>query len=72
MKNYNKVLAGALAVIISAGATGSIAYAKNSGKTTDTADKADNEAKAENTSERKSNGEDAYKDETVYVRCNND
>ena len=72
MKNYNKVLAGALAVIISAGATGSIAYAKNSGKTTDTADKADNEAKAENTSERKSNGEDAYKDETVYVLCNND
>ena len=33
MKTYNKVMAGALAAAVSAGATGSIAYAKNSGKT---------------------------------------
>ena len=71
MKNLKKLAAAVLAVTVSAAATGSIAYAKNSDKT----DKTDSTAKTEGekeTSERESNGENAYKDETVYVMCNND
>ena len=71
MKNLKKLAAAVLAVTVSAAATGSIAYAKNSDKT----DKTDSTAKTEGekeTSEREANGENAYKDETVYVMCNND
>ena len=71
MKNLKKLAAAVLAVTVSAAATGSIAYAKNSDKT----DKTDSTAKTEGekeTSERESNGENAYKDETVYVMCSND
>ena len=71
MKTYNKIIAGALAVLFSAGATGSIAYANNSGdkKIVET-DK--EEAGADSEESRKSNGKSAFKDETVYVLCNSD
>ena len=61
MKTYNKVIAGALAVLFSAGATGSIAYANNSGekKIVET-DK--EEAGADSEESRKSNGKSAFKD----------
>ena len=53
MKNLKKLAAAVLAVTVSAAATGSIAYAKNSDKT----DKTDSTAKTEGekeTSERES------------------
>ena len=71
MKKINKIMAGTMAVLLSAGITGSAAYAKNSEKTEKTADtKESNNTEAEE--ERKSNGKQAEKDETVYVLCNND
>ena len=71
MKNYNKYIAGVLAVLLSAGATGSIAYAKNSGEKK-TADTKNEETADEDKDSRKSNGKSAFKDETVYVLCNSD
>lgn len=69
--NFRKIAAGVIAVAISAGATGSIAYAKNNEKT-DSAPE-NSEKKNTETSEmaRSSSGNSAYKDETVYVLCNN-
>ena len=70
MKNYKKIIAGAVAVAISAGATTTLAFAKNN----DTAETPDSETAAATSaaSERKELDEAAYKDETVYVLCKND
>ncbi|MBQ3885933.1 MAG: hypothetical protein II729_07460, partial [Ruminococcus sp.] len=70
MKKYNKMIAGVLAVAISAGATGTIAYAKNTDKNS-SAEK-EKEVKAASESSRPSSDDKAFKDETVYVLCNND
>ena len=72
MKKLNKILTALVAAAVSAGATGSIAYAKNGGKSTDTPGKSVKTAAGSETGSRKSNGENAYKDETVYVLCNSD
>jgi len=72
MKKVSKVMAALLATAVSAGATGSIAYAKSSGKVQKTAEKTNETDTAEAVSSRKDNGESAYKDETVYVLCNSD
>ncbi|MBQ9898429.1 MAG: hypothetical protein IJM44_03125, partial [Ruminococcus sp.] len=70
MKNYRKAIASITAVVLSAGATGSIAYAK-------TADKEPAELPAEAgtpapAASRTAEEGAAFKDETVYVLCNND
>ena len=70
MKRLSKIMAALLAVTVSAGATGSIAYA-NSRSGNAPAEAPESEKKAAETA-RKNNGEQAYKDETVYVLCNSD
>ena len=72
MKKVNKIMAALLAAAVSAGATGSIAYAKNSGKTQETLKKTAAPESGSEGSPRQDNGENAYKDETVYVLCNSD
>ena len=74
MKNYKRIAAAVLAVAVSAAATGSIAYAKNTDKSaadTVAAKTNDNAEKIRNTARKSVDGE-AYKDETVYVLCKND
>ena len=70
MKRLSKVMAALTAIAVSAGATGSIAYA-NSRSVNAPAEAPKSEKKAAET-ERKDNGEQAFKDETVYVLCNSD
>ncbi|HPY85965.1 MAG TPA: hypothetical protein PLS20_13170, partial [Ruminococcus flavefaciens] len=71
MKNYKRFIAGAIAVAISAGATGSVAYAKNlSAKNAPAAEKQESEAASD--SERAPAEGSSAKDETVYVLCNSD
>ena len=72
MKKINKVLTALVAAAVSAGATGSIAYAKNSGKNTEAPKKSVKASADSEAASRESNGESAYKDETVYVLCNSD
>ena len=66
MKNYKKILASILAVVISAATTGTLAYAKNTEKTTDTAVTETVDTDAAETPAPAS-GQTAEKDETVYV-----
>ena len=70
MNKYKKILAGAVAVAISAGATGTIAYAKNNDKSS-SPEKAQ-EKEEISASARKALDEAAFKDETVYVLCGSD
>jgi putative membrane protein len=72
MKKLNKILTALVAAAVSAGATGSIAYAKNGGRSTEAPKKSVKTAADSDTGSRKANGENAYKDETVYVLCNSD
>ncbi|MBR5722207.1 MAG: hypothetical protein IKX57_01155, partial [Oscillospiraceae bacterium] len=71
MKNYKKWIAAVLAVMLSAGATGSLAYAKNnaenSAETAVVTDAAEPAAAV-----RTAVSGDVCKDETVYVLCNAD
>jgi putative membrane protein len=71
MKTYKKILAGVLAAAVSAGATGSIAYAKNLGKE-EAASQMKEKAQAGASAERTASSAAACKDETVYVLCNTD
>ena len=70
MKRLSKVMAALLAVTVSAGATGSIAYANS--RNEKGAEQAPESEKKTAYADRKDNGERASKDETVYVLCNND
>ena len=71
MKSYKKWIAAVLAVMLSAGATGSLAYAKNSEKnSTETA--VVTEAAMPAAAARTAASGDVCKDETVYVLCNAD
>ena len=70
MKNYKKILAGATAIAISAGATGTIAYAKNNDKSSSPENAPEKEEIS--ASSRAALDEAPYKDETVYVLCKND
>jgi putative membrane protein len=72
MKKINKILTALVAAAVSAGATGSIAYAKNSGRSTAAPRKSAKTSADSEAVSRESNGENAYKDETVYVLCNSD
>ena len=75
MKQYRKFIAGLLAVIISAGATGSLAYAKSNDRSaaeSAVTASAENAAKASEKAARKPADGTAGKDETVYVLCNAD
>ena len=65
-----RIMAGLLAVAISAGATGSIAYAKNSGRAAADAEQPSS-GKDSPASRRAAKGS-ASKDETVYVLCGGD
>ena len=72
MKDYRKWIAAVLAVMLSAGATGSLAYAKSNEKTAaDTAIVTEAEEPAAPAVRKAASGE-ACKDETVYVLCNAD
>ncbi|MBO7395596.1 MAG: hypothetical protein J6U16_05710, partial [Ruminococcus sp.] len=71
MKNYRKMVAAALAVAVSAAATGSIAYAK-SGKSENSDSFDDKSDKPAQSAARTPSDSEAYKDETVYVLCNTD
>ncbi|HOR21931.1 MAG TPA: hypothetical protein PLY43_04340, partial [Ruminococcus sp.] len=71
MKTYKKILAGVLAAAVSAGATGSIAYAKNLGKE-EAASQMKEKAQAGASAERTASSAAACKDETVYVLCDTD
>ena len=71
MKTYKKILAGVLAAAVSAGATGSIAYAKSLGKE-EGAPQLKEKAQAGASAERTASSSAACKDETVYVLCNTD
>ena len=72
MKNYKKMIAGAIAIAISAGATTTLAFAK----TNDGSEPADSETAAtaatDSASSRTEVDKTPYKDETVYVLCKND
>ncbi|MBR4627482.1 MAG: hypothetical protein IKO47_07275 [Ruminococcus sp.] len=77
MKKYSKIIAGALAIALSAGATTSIAFAKNGSDNDDTvtagapaAGTADESGTAD--TERTALESPAFKDETVYVVCDSD
>jgi len=72
MKNYQKIIAGVVAAALSAGATGTIAYAKNKDNTPKETEAASPAAVSEAASDRPSRGDKAYKDETVYVLCGKD
>ena len=71
MKNYKKMIAGAIAIAISAGATTTLAFAK----TNDGSEPADSETAAtaatDIASSRTEVDKTPYKDETVYVLCKN-
>ena len=74
MKNYKKLISGVIAIMISTGATASIAFAKDNDPEDTTASTADTEetsgeAENENVPARKPLENPAYKDETVYVLC---
>ena len=69
--NIKRIIAGLLAVTISAGATGSIAYAKSSGRASAKAEQPSADNKSVPASRRAAQGS-ASKDETVYVLCNGD
>ncbi|MBP5378044.1 MAG: hypothetical protein J6Y64_00695, partial [Ruminococcus sp.] len=71
MKKLNKIMAALVAAAVSAGATGSIAYA-NSSKEQQAPAETKDKAQTEDGISRTGNGENAYKDETVYVLCNSD
>ena len=71
MKKLNKVMAALVAMAVSAGATGSIAYAKSNDKKEKVENTGNDTAKTDSAA-RTDNGENAYKDETVYVLCNSD
>ena len=72
MKNYKKVIAGAVAIAISAGATTTLAFAKtNDGSEPDNSETAATAA-SDSTSSRTELDKAPYKDETVYVLCKND
>ena len=71
MNTYKKILAGVLAAAVSAGATASVAYAKNSGDTAEDTVK-EEPGRAQVSAEREPSGARADKDETVYVLCNAD
>ena len=70
MKRSSKIIAALLAVTVSAGATGSIAYAN--GRSENIPAETPKSEKKTSETERNNNGEQAFKDETVYVLCNND
>ena len=68
MKRSSKIIAALLAVTVSAGATGSIAYAN--GRSENIPAETPKSEKKTSETERNNNGEQAFKDETVYVLCN--
>ena len=70
MKKLSKIMAALVAAAVSAGATGSIAYA-NSSKEKDAPQVKEKNETAESPA-RTDSGDNAYKDETVYVLCNSD
>ena len=72
MKNYKKVLAGILAVVISAAATCSVAYANSKDTAPQTETDISAEADAAAPAARKAVAGEAFKDETVYVMCGGD
>ena len=74
MKQYRKWIAGLLAVMISAGATGSLAYAQNKTQPAQENASVSEPDAADQTSApaRKAASGRACKDETVYVLCNAD
>ncbi|MDE5862487.1 MAG: hypothetical protein K2H28_09885, partial [Ruminococcus sp.] len=69
MNKFSRIIAGVLAVTVSAGTTASIAYAKNN--KTENSVSGDKE-KTVSDSKRVSTENSTFKDETVYVLCNND
>ena len=73
MKNYRKVIAGMLAVLVSAGTTGAFAYQKQAASASaETTAEAESEPKQDDTADRKPVSGHAEKDETVYVMANAD
>ena len=72
MKNFKRIAAAALAVAVSAAATGSIAYAKSGSKSESSDSSADKSDKPAQSAARTPADSEAYKDETVYVLCNTD
>ena len=73
MKNYRKVIAGMLAVLVSAGTTGAFAYQKQAASASaETTAEAESEPEQDNTADRKPVSGHAEKDETVYVMCKAD
>ncbi|MDE5835327.1 MAG: hypothetical protein K2H26_07395, partial [Ruminococcus sp.] len=69
MKKVSRVIAGVMAVSISAGTTASIAYAKNS-RTTETPVSEIQKKPPVSSAPRVSADGNSFKDETVYVLCN--
>ncbi|MDE6538588.1 MAG: hypothetical protein K2K66_00210 [Ruminococcus sp.] len=69
MNKFSKIIAGVVAIAVSAGATTSITYAKNNKTETPVSE---NEEKTVSDGKRVSTENSAFKDETVYVLCNND
>nr|MCR4646612.1 hypothetical protein [Oscillospiraceae bacterium] len=76
MKKYQKILASLLAVAVSAGATGAFAYRHRDAAAVTHTETAEETQPAEETTEaaseeRKPAAGKPFKDETVYVLCNN-
>ena len=63
MRNYKKAIAFALALTLSAGTAGTIAYAEET---------AVKDSESKKTDDVKDTKDSPFKDETVYVLCNND
>ncbi len=70
MKNYKKIIAGAAAIVISAGATTSIAFAKGSADTINAPSETSVSSAETGSTAREAIDAKAFKDETVYVLCN--
>ena len=71
MKNYRRVIAGMLAVLLSAGATGAFAYQRQNAPVSAEETAAEPDSGTEETERTPASGR-AEKDETVYVMCNAD
>ena len=71
MNKCKKVIAGVVAVAVSAGVTTSIAYANNNGSTEVPTEKNNNKTSVSDTKRTSADGS-VFKDETVYVLCNKD
>lgn len=75
MKNYQKIIACVLAVAVSGGATGLYAYSQRrdaAAHTTDVSVQALPAVTVPENTERRPEAGETFKDETVYVLCNND